>query len=120
MVQTTFVATSGDRTVLSCPLQPGALLKYYSVLWMKDNIGIAEIRNPHNIVMMTDSRYSINATSYSLIIDDTNENDSSINYQCALFVTNPLTDVRQELKFSTEHDVLLSLQVLSKSNTICS
>ena len=114
-VQTTFTATSGDRIVLQCAIQPGALLEYYSVEWMKDNVLIAKARNPHDIAIV-DSRYSIDRASYSLTIDDVNGNDSSINYQCALFVTNPITNVRQELKFSQNRDVLLSLRVLGKSN----
>ena len=113
-VQTTFTATSGDRVVLQCPIQPGALLEYYSVKWMRGNILIAQrTRNPHG-VSTVDSRYSIDTTSYSLVIDNVNDNDSSTNYRCALFVTNPLTNVLQELRFSQNRDVLLSLLVLSK------
>ena len=80
---------------------------------MKDDI-IAEIQNLHSIISTMDSRYSINVTSYSLIIDGTDVNDSSTNYQCTLSVENPLTNTLQELKFSSDHQVMLSLQVLGK------
>ena len=116
-MQTTFIATSGDRIIIECPLKPGALLEQYSVEWMKGNVRIAAARTPHDIETI-DSRYSIDTTSYSLIIDDDNGNDSSI-YQCALFATIPGTNVQQELSFSQDHDVLLSLQVLGKSNIPC-
>jgi hypothetical protein len=112
-VQTVFTATSGDRIILQCPIQPGALLEYYSVQWMKDNVLIAEARNPHDIIA-TDSRYSIDASSYSLVIDNVNSNDSSSYYQCALFATNPITNTRQELVFSQPRNILLTLRVLSK------
>ena len=112
-VQTTFTATSGDRIVLQCPIQPGALIEYYSVEWMKGEVLIAEATNPRDIVTM-DSRYSIDTKSYSLVIDNVNSNDSSTNYQCALFATNPITNSKQELVFSQLRNVFLTLQVLSK------
>lgn len=112
-VQTTFTATSGDRIVLQCPIQPGALIEYYSVEWMKGEVLIAEARNPRDIITM-DSRYSIDTKSYSLVIDNVNSNDSSTNYQCALFATNPITNSKQELVFSQLRNVFLTLQVLSK------
>ena len=119
-VQTTFTVISGDRIVLQCPIQPGALIKYYAVEWMKGDILIAEARNPHDIVTM-DSRYSIDTKSYSLIIDNVNSNDSSTDYWCTLFVTNPNTNTRQELGFSQSRNIFLTLQVLSKFHDyICS
>ena len=36
-----------DGVVLPCPIQPGALLRYYSLVWMKDNVNkIAEAIGP--------------------------------------------------------------------------
>ena len=63
---------------------------------------------------MTDSRYKINETTFSLIIDSVNANDSSMSYKCEVSVTNPLTDAVRNLQLS--HDVLLSLDVIA-SNT---
>ena len=78
---------------------------------MKDNISIAEIRNLHSTIKMIDSRHSINMTSYSLVIDGVDVSDTSTNYQCAVSVSNPLTDTLQELQFSSGHKFMLSLQV---------
>ena len=82
---------------------------------MKGSVVIAFARNPHEIEI-TDSRYRIDQTSYSLIIDGVNRNDSSI-YQCVLAATIPSTGVRRELRFFQDPEVLLSLQVLGISQT---
>lgn len=111
-VQTTYTATAGDRIVLQCPIQPGALLEYYSVKWMKGNVPIAKARNPYDISTVN-SRYSIDATSYSLAIDDVGLNDSS-TYRCDLFATIPATKARRRLRFNQDRDILLSLRVLGK------
>ena len=82
---------------------------------MKGSVLIAEVRNLHEVIRMIDSRHSINMTSYSLVIDDVNVNDSSNNYQCAIFATNPLTDAQHELLPPSDRDAMwLTLQVLGK------
>ena len=94
--------------VLPCPFKPGALLQYYSVKWMKDSIEIAESSN---------SKYRIDRATYALIIDPVSVNDTSSNYQCQMFVTNPITEVKQELQFYPQptSDVSLSLTVVATS-----
>ena len=80
---------------------------------MKDDIiKIAEIKNFHSTII--DSRYSINTTSYSLIIDGANVSDTSTNYQCTVSVSNPLTDTLEVLQFSSGQKFVLSLQVFGK------
>ena len=88
-------ALLGDRVDLHCPIQPGALLQHYSVIWMKDGVEIANsqsIREPNN-------RYDIDRATYALIIDPMDENDTSSNYQCQVFVTNPITNTKQRLQY---------------------
>ena len=85
--QTSFTATSGERVVLPCPIQPGALLQHYSVRWMKDNTAVARF-NPQRVRNVIDnSRYEIDRTDYSLITKSVNVNDTSIaGYHCNLTV----------------------------------
>ena len=104
-----FTATSGDRVVLPCPIQPGALLRHYSVRWMKDNTAIA-LFNPQRVRnVINDSRYEIDRTDYSLIIKSVNINDTSIaGYRCDLTVHRPT--LSQYVLQSTP-SVTLSLKV---------
>lgn len=97
-------ATPGARVVLPCPIQPGALLQHYSVQWLKDNLLSVEY-NPQ-LYMVVDPRYQINRSTFSLIIDPVNVNDSSMNYQCRVFVTNPLNGVMSVLQPYPQRDVL--------------
>ena len=84
-IQTTFYATSGDEVALPCPIKPGALLRYYSVTWEKDDNVIADLDK-------TDSGYTIDRSNFSLIINSVKVCDSSKNYKCYVLVQNPLTD----------------------------
>ena len=90
-----YTASSGERVVLPCPIQPGALLQSYSVIWMKDSVEIANSQNSRK----TDSRYDIDRATYALIIDPVNVNDSSLSFQCQVFVTNPITNTKQQLQY---------------------
>ena len=106
--QTNFTVAQGERATLQCPIQPGALLQQYSVSWYKEGIEIAQKTiNPQMTV--DDSRYKIDRDTYSLIIDSANTNDTSSNYQCELFVTNPITKNQGMLQPSPS--VTLSLKV---------
>ena len=64
--------------------------------------------NPQNI-MRIDPKYDVDG-AYSLVIHSVNMNDSSSNYQCMLYSTNPNTDAWPELR--PDHDVILSLNIL--------
>ena len=110
--QTNYTAVSGDRVILQCPIQPGALIRQYSVRWVKEDTLIAEITNPQSAMVADGSRYKIDRATYSLIIDSVNINDTSSGYKCELSVTNPLTDVLQALQSSPQ--VTLSLKVIGK------
>ena len=102
---------SGDRVVLPCPIQPGALIQYYSVIWLKENSIVVEVHR-QNILTVDDSRYNIDRATYSLIIDPVNINDTSTRYGCDLFVTDPITTSRRQLQSSPP--VSLSLHVIGK------
>ena len=80
-VQTTFTAAVGGTAVLHCPIQPGALLQYYSVRWTKSNVAIADLSTSLGFRSM-DSRYSIDRSSFSLTIHSVNVNDSDTSYKC--------------------------------------
>ena len=101
---------SGDRVVLPCPIQPGALLEQYSVVWRKGDTAIVEAINPQDV--RTEPRYNIDRATYSLIIDSVNINDTSSGYRCELSVTNPITNAVNMLQLSSE--VSLSLTVIGK------
>ena len=114
--QLNFSAVSGDRVVLPCPIQPGALTQNYSVRWMKDNLEILELSN---------SRYNINLSTFALIIDSVNVNDSSMDYQCHVFVNH--NSNKQELYFHVYSEIIpveLSLSVIepcsyASEGTLC-
>ena len=111
-----FTALSGDRFLLPCPIQPGALLQYYSVVWRKDSTMIAQAMNPHEDVEKTDSRYDIDRATYALIIDPVSVNDTSANYQCQVSVQNPMTRAKLPLQYNSQQTsgVSLSLTALGK------
>ena len=110
--QANVTASSGDKAVLHCPIQPGALLLQYSVMWKKGNNLIAKVTNPQGQLESTNARYRIDRGRYSLIINPPTINDTSTDYQCELSVTNPLTNVLQVLQPSPP--VTLSLKVICK------
>ena len=106
-LQINFTATVGDTAVLPCPILPGALLRSYSVMWMKDSLPIL---NAQDQITKTDPRYRVN-DAFSLIIESVDVNDSSSSYQCVLFFMNPITGAKQELQTDPERDILLTLNV---------
>ena len=113
--QTNFTATSGDRVVLPCPIQPGALLQQYSVAWRKDSNLIFKSKNLQ-VFIGRDSRYGVNVSTFALTINPVDIKDSSENYQCIVEVTNPRTKAEKELQLSPQRDVLLSLFVMTYSD----
>lgn len=111
-----FTAMVGGRAVLPCPIQPGALLQHYSVMWKKDSIVVAEITKTQAI-KKANNKYDINRSTYELIINPISANDSSTNYQCHVFAHNPNTGTKQELQYSPQSGtgVPLSLTVTCTS-----
>lgn len=94
LTTTTFTARVGETAILPCPTPPGALIQYYSVRWMKDDVTIITADSTQAITQV-DPKFDVDTTSYSLIIHSVNLNDSSSNYHCELSVTNPLTKTKQ-------------------------
>ena len=111
-VQTIFTARVGETAILPCPIQPGALSQYYSIIWMKDGIEIIRANN-QTIIMPGpqngDSRLDLDS-AYSLVIHSVDLNDSSSNYQCMLFVTNPNTNTKQEVR--PDREVAITLNII--------
>lgn len=108
-VQTTFRTMAGDNAVIHCPLQPGVYLKYYTVTWMKDENTIATLSGTKDPTGLADPRYDIDRSDFSLIINRVEGSDSSDNYQCSLFVNNPITDANRRIY--TSNVVSLKLHV---------
>ena len=108
-VETTFTATVDGTAVLNCPIQPGALLQYYSVRWTKSNVGIAEF-STSNGFRSTDSRYSIDRASFSLTINHVNVNDSATSYKCEVYVSHPTGNDNVQLMPSRQ--ISLTLDVI--------
>ena len=67
------------------------------------------------IVRKADSRYGIKTSTFALLIDPANVQDSSKHYQCVVYVSNPLSTSQTELQLSPQRDVLLSLYVMPNS-----
>ena len=106
---------SGNTVVLPCPIQPGALLQQYSVVWRKGDTRIVEATNPQDVTA-AETRYNIDRATYSLIIDSVNINDTSSGYRCELSVANPTTNAKTTLQLSSE--VSLSFTIIGKCTTI--
>ena len=135
-----FIAVSGDRAVLACPIQPGALIQYYSVEWYIENSLLARAAgreyisiaasghggfNISEFFIVEDSRYNtgIDRATFSLIIDPVNINDTSTYYKCRVFAIRPTNSTgrgriqRIQLHFTQSNRLIsldLSLQVISK------
>ena len=87
-VQTVFNATVGESVALPCVISPGALLQYYTVEWMKDNVLIHTNRkvNPQDhIVTETDPRYSTDG-AYSLVISSVDVKENNLKFLTSLNV----------------------------------
>ena len=110
-----FTAIVGDSAVLNCPIQPGALLQYYSVSWTKRDIAIADLSTSLGFRSM-DSRYSIDRSSFSLTIHSVNVNDSDTSYKCEIYVrttTGDNTQLRPSRELSLTLNVLCTLSHIS-------
>ena len=108
-VQTNFTVTSGGTAILHCPIQPGAFLQYYSVRWRKNGETVAQLHatSQHS----KSSRYDIDRSSFSLIIDPVSISDSSESYECETYVRNPLTGGNRKLVPSRKISLTLDVQL---------
>ena len=115
LTTTTFTARVGDTAILPCPTPPGALIQYYSVRWMKDDVTIITADSPQAITQV-DPKFDVD-TTYSLVIHSVNLNDSSSNYRCELSVTNPLTNTKQVVQ--PDHEIpSLMLNIMIGMHTL--
>ena len=107
-----YTALSGDRVVLPCSIEVGALLQSYSVEWIKGNVKIAEALNPQQIRTIN-SKYDIDRSTYALIINPVSVSDSSTEYRCNIFVNNSIAHAKQQLQYNSQtgSDISLSLSV---------
>lgn len=113
----TFYGISGSAATLHCPLQPGALVGHYYGSWERNGEILVEIAAPNNGIpqgiVRSDSRYDLDRTTFSLIINSVDATDADDGYICSLFVYNP--EATAEMLVSLQTDVTqLSLMVNGK------
>ena len=79
------------------------------MIWTKDDVEIANSQS----IGKPKSRYDIDRATYALIINPVDEGDNSSSYQCQVFVTNPITNTKQQLQHRPQlaSGVQLSLRV---------
>ena len=94
--------------MLSCIVKPGALIQYYYVIWYKNDEPIVELDTLEDL-RQAGSRYDIDQSTFSLIINSVNTSDSSTNYLCEVFVENPLSHTYTLIR--PEFDDTLTLNV---------
>lgn len=113
----TFYAMSQTRTVLRCPLQPGALVSYYYGSWERDGETLVEIPAPNNgnpqDIVRSDTRYDLERATFSLIINSVEPTDADSSYVCILSVFNPAAPLQQFVSLQTDV-IRLSLMVNGK------
>ena len=83
-----FYAIPQNRAILHCPIQPGALVQYYYGRWEKDGNTLIQLPQPINgnpqEIVRSDSRYDLDRTTFSLIINSVEVSDAGDDYQCIL------------------------------------
>ena len=108
---------SQTRTVLRCPLQPGALVSYYYGSWERDGETLVEIPPPNNgnpqDIVRSDTRYDLERATFSLIINSVVPTDADSSYVCILSVFNPAAPLQQLVSLQTDV-IQLSLMVNGK------
>ena len=119
-MQTTFHAALNETAVLDCPIQPGALLQYYSVRWTKNGAPLPQLQGSSQDDLNTDIRYNIDRSTFSLIISSITFSDSSDDYQCEIYVQNPLKGDNNRLMPSREVSLILAVTpiIISGPNNI--
>ena len=89
-----FFAKVGSIARLECPETPGALLGQYYGIWRDSNssttlLDVPKPTAPSISPSVPDPRYSIDRSTFSLVIEDVVLSDSSSTYQCELRVESP-------------------------------
>ena len=91
-----FYAIPQNRAILHCPIQPGALVQYYYGRWEKDGNTLVQLPQPINgnpqEIVRSDSRYDLDRTTFSLIIDSVEVSDAGDDYRCILNVVDLCSD----------------------------
>ena len=114
-----FYAIPQNRAILHCPIQPGALVQYYYGRWEKDGSTLVQLPQPINgnpqEIVRSDSRYDLDRTTFSLIINSVEVSDAGDDYLCILYVVDPRNDLPINLQTGTAH---LTLMVNGKPQVI--
>ena len=91
-----FYAIPQNRAILHCPIQPGALVQYYYGRWEKDGNTLIQLPQPINgnpqEIVRSDSRYDLDRTTFSLIINSVEVSDAGDDYRCILNVVDLRSD----------------------------
>ena len=91
-----FYAIPQNRAILHCPIQPGALVQYYYGRWEKDGNTLIQLPQPINgnpqEIVRSDSRYDLDRTTFSLIINSVEASDAGDDYQCILNAVDLCSD----------------------------
>ena len=91
-----FYAIPQNRAILHCPIQPGALAQYYYGRWEKDGNTLIQLPQPINgnpqEIVRSDSRYDLDRTTFSLIINSVEVSDAGDDYRCILNVVDLRSD----------------------------
>ena len=111
--ETVYTATNGSSVQLQCPTPPGRLRQQYSVQWKKGNAVVAALISS-SIAVNTAPRHSIDKTDFSLIIEDVQFDDASTNYECEVFVADPLSNGQTRIRLETIPLITLTLNVNGK------
>ena len=106
-----FYAIPQNRAILHCPIQPGALVQYYYGRWEKDGNTLIQLPQPINgnpqEIVRSDSRYDLDRTTFSLIINSVEVSDAGDDYPCILYVVDPRNDLPINLQTGTAHLMLM-------------
>jgi hypothetical protein len=106
-----FYAIPRNQAVLHCPIQSGKLVQYYYGRWEKDGNTLVELPQPINgnpqDIVQSDSRYDLDTTTFSLIINSVAASDAGDTYQCILNVVDPRNNLPIYLQTGTVHLTLM-------------
>lgn len=116
-----FAVQTGGRAVLPCPYEVGALSECYFGAWFKNGTKIVEVQRPSaecsaprsfqvpaSVNSEDAGRYSLDHSSFTLIISDAKPSDSS-NYQCQLSSVDPATTNGQTIDYALSIAHILSV-----------
>ena len=112
----TFYTVVGDRARLDCVVSAGALLKQYTVTWLKGTLPIYRQARSSNLTQFTDRRYHLDPMTLSLLIDNVQFSDNLTDYHCEMSVQDPLS--MNTHVYEVARNVNITLVVLGKPPNI--